>query len=241
MNAHRVVVCMLVAAVLVVGLVPVAGAQGPAADEADAIAAGLNTEPLPLTIDARMYNLPATATWDEVSAAYGSAMIAGGWTEDSDPAPVSPNGINALSWYKDDPVFAGFAVMFVPSTTGNVPKLVTLNAIAADDQGAAEGQEGMAYREIADCPCCDKVAPGTGGIWFQNYRTDAARFELKGPEKKELTVPAWTDDGPGCQFLAVKPGKYRVEAKTESGGKIEEELDAVDGQVTVAAMPAEGA
>jgi hypothetical protein len=246
MEARRRILCLVVAATLAMGWAGAAFAEGPTPEAAtgdvqDAIADGVGAELLPELVEAHQYALPEKATWEEVSKLYEKGMKDDGWVPEEMPA-ATRKGVNGLSWSKGD---LGFDMYFIPRVKGQQPGLIILRTEPdperaagdqADDQGAAEGEEGMAYREIADCPCCEKVEKGIGGVWVQNYRGAKGHADLAGPETAKVDLAARTDDGPGCAFVKVKQGKYHVEMKDDAGWTGSDDVEVEDGKIVVAAL-----
>lgn len=254
MDLRKTLVCVLVI-VLLMGAVTVAFAQEPeAADptaELDAIATGLTAEPVPLGVNTMMYLLPKDTTFEQVSAAYTTAMAEAGWKEDTESLPAPGEGINALSWLMDD---LGFAVIYIPAIKDNPPQLITLLAWpetgeeamteegTTEEGAAAEGvaEESEAGAAMPGCPCCQELAAGTGGLWFENFMGDVARYDITGPDNKQIEVPAKQGETSGCLFVALKAGAYHVQGKTDWGGQVDFDVDVAEGEVLNIPIAVEG-
>jgi len=233
---------VVIAVALLTSSVALVAAQEPVTGEEaslfDPLALGLEAEAVPLGLDAMLYQLAAGTTFEDVAAAYEAAMESAGWASDPEVAPPSKDGINALSWSNGD---VGCAIMYLPATSISDPQLLVLLASPpSDEEFAAEGEapldaevpaDEVGAGDVPECACCEPLAAGKGGLWFENFMGDMAHYDINGPETITVDLPAKQGEASGCAFVQLTPGKYSVQGKTDRGAQANFEIEVEAGVI----------
>ena len=223
------IVLAVVVLVLSFSLTSVCLAQAPAGIP---VPAAVKADPIPMTAQTQVYNLPAGTAYKDVLAAYDAEMTKAGWKTET-AAPDCATGINAAAYTKDT---QGFIVFFMPADkpTGQ-PGLMTvlLGPPAADAAAPAAGTTPdvpPAAPAAGDLPgCCKAAAAGNGLVWFENHIGQEVVVDMFG---KQIKVPAKQGDVAGCACAEGKPGKYQVIAKLPSGTEnLTMDVQVIEGQV----------